>query len=382
MLILIENGEVYAPERLGRQAVLLAGGHILKIGEVDREALDTLGLEVAVIDATRCLVTPALIDPHEHLAGGSGERGYATQTPEVYATEIVRAGITTVVGCLGVDTTTKTLHALLAKAKGLKEEGLSAFIWTGGYNIPPTTLTGSVRDDIMLIDEVIGAGEVAISDDRSTEPQPHELARLVNEAHNGGMLSRKAGVTHFHVGSKEAGLRPLRTLIEEYQTPPAWLYPTHVERNEALMREAVDLTRRGAFVDIDTVEEDLPGWLRFYLDHEGAPGRLTISSDASISSPRTLFEQLRLCALEHEFPLEQLLPLVTSNTARVLKLEDRGRLAAGKRADLLVIGREQFEIKEVICGGRRLMTDGRLSFSEKFLEESNRRITLGGGASL
>src|SRR5947209_953926 len=145
-----------------------------------------------------------------------------------------------------------------------------------------------------------------------------------------------------------------------------------------LMLEAIDLTHRGAFVDIDTVEEDLTKWLCFYLEHDGDPQQLTVSSDASISSPRTLFQQMRACVLEHQIPLEQVLPLVTSNTARVLKLDDRGTLEAGKLADLLVLNRESLEIKDVICGGRRLMKNGRLTFNEKFLEESNRRIRLDG----
>lgn len=285
MLTLIENGEIYAPEPAGRQSVLIVGGKIGKIGAVDRRAAEGLGLGLAVIDASGCVVTPGFIDPHEHIAGGSGEDGFASQTPEIHASEIVSAVITTVVGCLGVDTTTKTLPGLLARAKALKEEGLSAFVWTGGYNVPPPTLTGSVREDIMYVEEVIGAGEVAVSDERSTDPSPRELARLADDAHAAGMLSGKAGVTHFHVGEQESRLQPLRDLIDDYGTPPAWLYPTHMERSKALMSEAIELARRGSFVDVDTVEEDLHVWLRFYLEHGGPPGRLTASSDASISSP-------------------------------------------------------------------------------------------------
>src|SRR4051812_44215641 len=99
MLTLIENGEVYAPEPLGRQSILLAGDRILKVGEVNRHSLDALELEIEIVDATNCLVTPGLIDPHEHLMGGSGEQGFCTQTPEIFLNELVRAGITTVVGC-------------------------------------------------------------------------------------------------------------------------------------------------------------------------------------------------------------------------------------------------------------------------------------------
>src|SRR4051812_15682413 len=140
MLILIENGEVYASERCGPASVLLAGERVLKVGDVDRRALDRLADDYDVIDAPGCVVTPGLIDPHEHLLGGSGESGFSSQTPEIFLSEIVTAGITTVVGCLGVDTTMKTLPGLLARAKALREEGLTAYLWTGGYNVPPTTV--------------------------------------------------------------------------------------------------------------------------------------------------------------------------------------------------------------------------------------------------
>ncbi|HEX8292749.1 MAG TPA: amidohydrolase family protein, partial [Pyrinomonadaceae bacterium] len=360
------------------RSVLLADSKIAAVGRVNRQALESLGVEHEIVDADGCLVTPGWIDPHIHLLGGSGEEGFSTQTPEFFVSEIVRHGFTTVVGCLGVDTTTKTLPGLLARAKALKEEGLSAFVWTGGYNVPPTTLTGSVREDIMYVEEVIGAGEVAVSDERSTDPSPRELARLADDAHAGGMLSGKAGVTHFHVGEGESRLQPLRDLIDDYGTPPAWLYPTHVERSEALMLEAVELARRGSYVDVDTVEEDLHVWLRFYLEHGGPPGQLTVSSDASISSPRTLYRQVRACVLEHGFQLENVLPCVTSNAARVLKLAGKGELAEGKGADVLVMRRESLEIREVIAGGRRMVREGELVFREKFLEGSNRRVRLEG----
>lgn len=379
MLTLIENGEIYAPEPRGRGDVLLVGGRVARIGAIDRRAVEASGLELAVIDAADCLVTPGIIDPHEHLTGGSGERGFGTQTPEIFLGELVSAGITTVVGCLGVDTTTKTMPGLLARAKALREEGLSAFVYTGGYDVPPTTLTGSVRNDLLFVEEVIGAGEIAVSDLRAAEPSAHELARLVTDAYVGGMLSKKAGVTHFHVGDGGKRLEPLRRLLDEYEVEPAWLYPTHVERSRALMEEAVELTRRGVTVDIDTVEEDLAKWLAFYLERGGDAARLTASSDASISSPRTLYGQIRDCIVGGRFAVEVVLRLVTSNTARVLKLDRKGSLDVGKDADVLVLRKGSLELREVIAGGRRLMKDGQVVVAEGFLEDSNRSISLSGG---
>jgi hypothetical protein len=179
MLTLIENGDVYAPEHLGEQSILLVDGKVGLIGEVDRNAVEALGIDVEFIDASECLICPGFIDPHEHLLGGSGEEGFATQTPEIHLSEIVCAGITTVVGTLGVDTTMKTMAGLLAKAKALREEGLTAYLWSGGYNVPATSIMSSVREDMMFIDEVIGAGEIAIADERhrAVDPRVGEARR-------------------------------------------------------------------------------------------------------------------------------------------------------------------------------------------------------------
>jgi alpha-D-ribose 1-methylphosphonate 5-triphosphate diphosphatase PhnM len=43
-----------------------------------------------------------------------------------------------------------------------------------------------------------------------------------------------------------------------------------------------------------------------------------------------------------------LLPVVTSNTACVLKLGDKGELAEGESADVLVLRRGSLEIREVM----------------------------------
>jgi beta-aspartyl-dipeptidase (metallo-type) len=381
MFTLITGGEVYAPAPLGRQDVLIALDRIVRMGAVDPRALEATGLGLELIDAAGCLIIPGLVDPHEHLIGGSGEQGFATQTPEIAFHELVEGGITTVVGCLGVDTSTKGMPALVAKAKALRAEGLSSYVYTGGYDVPPVTLTGTVRTDLLFVEEVIGAGEIAVSDRRSTQPSPAELARVVRQAYVGGILSGKAGVTHFHVGEERSALAPLRALLSDYEIDPALLYPTHVERSEALMEEAIGLTKAGVTVDIDTVERDLPRWVQFYFDHGGHPDRLTASSDAAINSPGTLLEQVRSCVVEHRLPLERVLPLVTSNTAKVLHLPDRGRLEDGAQADLLVLRKGSLELVHVMARGRLLLRAGRLEHHEAFLADSNRRMILHGEKS-
>jgi beta-aspartyl-dipeptidase (metallo-type) len=282
------------------------------------------------------------------------------------------------VGCLGVDTTTRTMPALLAKAKGLNVEGLTAYVYTGGYDVPPVTLTGSVRRDLLFVEEVIGAGEIAISDRRSTQPSVAELARVVRDAYVGGLLSGKCGVTHVHVGDEPTRLAPLRDLRDQYHINPALLYPTHVERNEGLLFEAVEWTRTGGTVDIDVVEGDLARWLRLFLHHGGDPARLTVSSDAAITSPAALLDQIRSCVVEHAFPLEQVLPFVTTNTARVLQLHRKGRLRTGADADVLVLRKHSLELVAVIARGRVLVREGHVQRHEAFLADSSRTIALQG----
>lgn len=379
MLILIENGELYDPQPRGRASVLVANQQIEKVGEVDRRALDALGVEYQVIDAAGCIIAPGLLDPHQHLLGGSGEGSLALQSPMLFLHEIVPAGITSVVGTLGVDTTMKTISGLLARVKALAEEGLESWMWTGGYNVPPTTIMGSVRDDLMFVDEVVGAGEVAISDERSLNQSSQELAKLVHDTHVGGLLSGKAGVTHFHVGERNTRLQPLRDLMEQFEVNPEWLYPTHVQRNAKLLDEAVQLAKAGAYVDFDTAAQDLAKWFRYYVDNDGPLARLTISSDADSGHPMIYFEQFRSLVLQEKFALERVLPIVTLNPARAVKLDHRkGTVETGKDADIVVLDGDTLDVREVIARGNRMVVDGRVAKQEKFLQQSYRTVRLTG----
>lgn len=374
VLTLIEHGEIYAPERIGGGSILIADDRILHVGEIDRRAVEALGLDVEVVDAAGRVIVPGFIDPHAHIIGGSGEKSYSSRTPAFGITEIVRHGTTTIVGTLGADTTTRTMEGLLAQAKLLKEEGMTAFVWSGGYHIPPATLTGSIRSDLVLIEEVIGAGEIAVSDQRSPQPDPDALMKIIVDAHVGGMLSGKAGVTHFHIGPGRDRMGPLRELFEQYEIEPESVYFTHIERTEELLDEAIELIGRGAWGDIDTSEGELAKWLRCYLEHGGDPERLTVSSDADGTSTGNLYQELVRCVHEHGFRLEEMLPFVTTNTARVLKLPRKGRVAAGMDADLVLMDARSLDITDVLVRGVRMVHGGELTIEDRFLEDSDRTI--------
>jgi beta-aspartyl-dipeptidase (metallo-type) len=378
MFLLIENGDVFTPDPLGKTSVLSANGTIAKLGRLSLDSVRSLGLPVEVMDASDAYVFPGLIDPHEHLIGGSGESGFASATPEIQLQELVRAGITSVVGCLGVDTTTKTMPALLAKVKGLRCEGIAAFLYSGGYNVPPVTLTGSVRSDMLLVEEVIGAGETALADLRCTQPSTTAIAGLVADAYVGGILSGKAGVTHFHVGPGRDRLRQIRELLSNFELQPDCIYLTHVERTPELMDEAIALTHAGVTVDIDTSDQDLRHWVTYFKKNGGDLTRLTISSDAAINSPESLSEQILDCMEREVLSLPECLSLVTRNTARVLKLNGKGELREGADCDLIVVNRETRNIRHVVAKGKTIMRDGNVIVRETSMAKSYRRIELEG----
>ena len=203
---LIRNAHIYAPKDLGIQDILLAGDKIAQIGK-NFEIPATYA--VTEIEASGKTLLPGFIDSHVHMIGGGGEGGFATRTPEITLSKITTSGVTTLVGCLGTDGTTRHVESLLAKARGLECEGLTTYIYTGAYEIPTPTITGSIRRDIVLIDKIIGAGEIAMSDHRSAQPSTQAYAELAAQARIGGMLSGKAGIIDMHMGDGRDGLKKL-----------------------------------------------------------------------------------------------------------------------------------------------------------------------------
>ena len=367
MFTLIEHGEVYTPAPIGVQSLLVCQDKIVKIGPTDAAALASMGLPYHRIDATGCIITPGFIDPHQHLIGAAGEAGFASRMPEVALHDIVSAGITTVVGCLGTDTVTRQLTALLGKARQLQAQGITAYIYTGGFQVPTPTITSSVMHDLILIDAVIGVGEIAIADVRSSQPSAPELARLVSEAMVGGMVAGKAGVTHVHVGPGQSRLALLHALLDQYEVSAAHLYATHINRSWELMDEAIPLARRGAYIDLDTIDEDLSQWLRYYREHDGPLSQVTVSSDAHTlgGSPRKLYQQFVASTGAEGLSLEDVLPLFTCNTARVLHLDNKGRVQVNMDADLLILDAQTLNIVHVLARGRQMVRHGQVVSAEE-----------------
>ena len=126
MFKLLKNATCYGPEFLGNKDVLLALNKIYKIA--DNIVEDNL-LDVEIIDCTDKIICPGFIDQHLHIIGGGGEEGFESRIPEIKLSDILIAGITTVVGVLGFDSITRNVEGLLAKARSLEVEGLNTYIY-------------------------------------------------------------------------------------------------------------------------------------------------------------------------------------------------------------------------------------------------------------
>jgi beta-aspartyl-dipeptidase (metallo-type) len=381
MLELLLNADLYAPQHLGQQHLLIAGGRVAWIGQ-DRPSLSS-NLGVVVTDLEGQRVIPGFVDAHVHLTGGGGEAGAHTKVPPIGLSHFTLGGVTSVVGLLGTDDATRHPRELVASVQALRHEGLSAWCYTAGYHVPPETITGSVRSDLAQIECVVGV-KTAISDHRSSQPTRDELLRLASEAHVGGLMTGKAGIVHLHVGDGARGLEPIREALAASELPPRVFNPTHVNRRKALFTEAVALAVHGCHVDLTAfpVAEGEDAWsaedaLTQYLESGAPPDRISISSDGGgclptfdsdgrvasmdVGSPGALALTL-LALLGAGQPLERVLPAFTANPARLLRLARKGHIAVGTDADLLVLHTDsdrEFVIKDVMARGTWHVRDGR-----------------------
>lgn len=378
MLTLLKNGKVYAPEFIGVKDVLILHD---KIGMIaDNIDLSGCPLEHEVYDLQGRYLVPGFIDQHVHIIGGGGEAGFYSRTPEVMLSGAISNGITTMVGVLGTDGTTRHLESLYAKAAGLETEGITTYMYTGSYQIPPVTITGSVRKDIIMIDRVIGAGEIAISDHRSSEPSKHEMTRIATEVRLGGMLSGKLGVLNLHMGNGKNGLNMVFEILRDTEIPIRHFIPTHITRKRELFEQSMEFAKIGGTIDMTAGVDPDKGFAgsiktsKAIMEclEKGVPlEKITISSDGNGSMAvyndkgkveRLLVTQLdglssELTALVNNEGLElgQALKTVTSNVAAALGIDrHKGRLQQGFDADIVIM-EEDLTIKGVYARGRKMM---------------------------
>ncbi len=383
MITIIKNGEVYAPEYIGKKDIIIAGGKIEAI--VENITIPQNFAPVKVINAEGKLVFPGFIDAHVHIIGGGGEGGFKTRTPEIHLSDIVVGGITTVVGCLGTDGVCRDLKALLAKSRGLEEEGISTYIYSGSYAIPVSTITNSCKSDIMLIDKVIGIGEVAISDHRSSQPTYEEFIKVVADARVGGLLSGKAGVVNVHLGYGDRRLQYLVRMIKETEIPIKQVIPTHINRSTSLFEAGIEFAKLGGIIDITTssdpdhLEKDevkASTALKIALERGIPVEQIQFTSDGQgslpifnkkrefiglgIGSTKSLYIEVRDSVLMDGVDLEVALKVITSNVATNLKLYNKGLVQESKDADLVIVNKSDLTIQTVFAKGIEMVSEGKV----------------------
>ncbi len=378
MFTLIKGGSLYGPEKMGVKDILVVGKTIAKISD----QIDLPNhFDARLISAAGKIVTPGLIDLHVHLLGGGGEGGPRTRTPEITLSKITLAGVTTVVGCLGTDDVSRRPETLLAKAMQLEEEGISTYIYCGSYQFPLVTITGSVRKDIALIPKVIGVGEIALSDHRSSQPSFDELCRVAAEARVGGMIGGKAGLVHLHMGSGRRMLDPVMRIVKETEIPIGQFLPTHLTRTQSLLEQSIQFAEMGGNIDFTVKGQELHfplttgKALRMALDGGVSIDQITLSSDSNGSMP--IFDDkgkiIKLAVgdiqnlylewkglVEEGFSLEDVLKMVTSNPAKRTGIDrTKGSIEVGKDADLLILDKD-LKIESVMAKGLMMIHQGKV----------------------
>ena len=369
---LLKNAKLYCPEYSENPDVLIVGKSIAAIGN-NLELPDYA--EGEVVDLQGRTLVPGFIDAHVHICGGGGEAGPASRTPELQLSQLTRAGTTTVVGCLGTDSVSRSMAALLVKANALQAEGLSTYIYSGAYQVPTRTLLEGLEQDLILISKIIGAGEIAISDHRSAQPQISELEHLAAAARVGGMLGGKAGIVHLHLGEGKRGLEPIWQILEQTEIPITQFVPTHINRTHTLIDQGIKFLLAGGHIDLtagcDDFPEELqvPAVLKMLNQRRLLNDRVTVTSDGNGSMPQyneagvlvgmgvgsvgVLWRDVRR-AVREGVPLEVALRTITANVANVLRLQNKGMIRVGYDADLVALD-EDMEVDSVWAMGKCML---------------------------
>ena len=377
--ILIKNADVYAPEHLGTRDIFLAGGKIVAMAE----KLDVTLPDLEVIDAAGYIVAPGLVDQHIHITGGGGEGGWHSRCPELVFSELVKAGVTTFLGVSGTDSMTRSVENLLAKVRGLKNEGASGWMWTSNYAYPVTTITKDVRTDMLAIPEVLGV-KIALGDHRSSFPNQHEIMQILADVRVSGMLTGKTGFLHVHLGDFPYSFDIFDECVA-HGMPIKHIRPTHVARHPEVFRRACEFAKKGGFIDITTGGGNYMGSaadaVRAALAADVPFDRITLSSDGHGSMPRfneagemvglgigsIMCDIETLRELKDDLGVEKALTPMTKTVAGALGLETKGGIAVGKDADLLFLTKD-LDIDWVFMMGKVAMRKGEVVMKGAFEE--------------
>jgi len=382
-MILICNGKVFGPEDLGRADVLIGGNQILAIEKKINPK--TLPGEVRVIEASGMVLVPGFIDGHQHFTGGGGEGGFQSKTPEIEFSMNIVNGVTTAVGLLGTDCLTRSVENLYAKTQAFNAEGITALMLTGSYWLPSPTICGSVGRDMVYLSPVIGV-KLAMADHRGPIFDEKDLATLASEVRTAALIAAKPGIITVHMGMDSDGMDRIFG-VEKYGIRPDMFLPTHVNRKNSRLRDqSLELAAKGAVIDATCTtilpEKDGPSGsaaeFACLADENNLFDRVSFSSDAGgsqpiwnadrtkllgmgIGTPQSLIFELKQLVQVRGMALAKALRPLTTTPARAYGLTgQKGEIAVGAHADILVLEEDTLEIRDVLAKGQIMMRNQKL----------------------
>lgn len=379
----IDNVRLLADGGLVAGRLLLVGGRVIAVGDAIPEAWLA---DAEVVDGGGAIALPGFIDNHVHVAGGGGAAGFASRSRPIRAVDLVGGSTTTVVGMLGFDSTTRGLRGLLGDVKGLRQHGIGAYALVGSTaRHPVPTLTGSIAEDIAFIDEVIGAGEISLSElgyefDTMGDAGSY-VATVASDVVLAGRLAGVAGYVCLQVPPHvEDPLRTLFEIVERTRIPRRHFLPSHVNQSARYLEQAADWGRAGGWVDVGTGYRPDRGF-RHAIDPREAvirlidggvpPDRILLSSDGNGVVPdssgqpvymelSTLQDVWRGLVRERGVDLATATALVTSNVSDFARLSTKGRLEPGRDADVVLVD-DELMVQTTFVAGHRLELDARTS---------------------
>ncbi len=250
-------------------------------------------------------------------------------------------------------------------------------MFTGGFDTE-VTITGSFKSDIYLIDNCIGA-KCCISDRRGAQTTYDDLKKAMATTAVGGLLARKAGVLHIHMGRRprrpdagDQGPGRDRGADQEHRAhphqpqravdgagphlgqerrragPDPLLYPPDFKRGTKTARRVTDLVKAGCPSSRSPSAPTPTGCTHPRLRAHGPQPHGPHVQGVPGHDQRG------------GHLLTDCLKCVSTNVARVLRLEQKGQIAPGMDADLLLLDPSSLEIKMVMALGVKLVGTAKL----------------------
>jgi len=314
------------------------------------------------------LVTPGLIDCHTHLVfGGHRAREFEMRLDGASYEEIARAGggIVSTVAATRAASEEELLHGALRRVDAMLAEGVTVIEVKSGYGLDIETELRMLRvaraipthRDVTVRTSFLGAhavppefhgdadgyiGTVALPALRAAHAEglvdavdgfcegiafdASQIARVFDEARVLGLATKLHAEQLSHLGGT--------ALAAEYGALSAdhVEYATETDARALARAGSVAVLLPGAFY---TLHETQPPPVAAFRRH-GVPMALASDCNPGSSPLVSLLMTMNMgCTLFRLTP-EEALAGVTTHAARALGLTDRGRIAAGQRADLAI----------------------------------------------